>query len=683
MRSMAVDRTRAELQIHQAELEIQNEDLREAREQLSLANERYRSLFDLAPLGYLILDSEGRVRLANWTAVGLLGTPRRMLEGAFLSDLAHPDDAFSVQRHVLGAVSLRTKQCVEARFSGGMTILHLETIGVRGEGGRTEYRTALLDVTAQRQLDARLADREARLVAIVDHASEAIVTVDRFGFVEAFNSAAEELFGYRPAEIIGRPIDCILPGPHGERGEEHMHRYLRGRLLAPRGQQADGLRKDGTRIPVEVSLAELRRAGGGFVAILRDVRELDRLQRDLLRAQRTELVGNLCAGMVHDFNNVLNAVLVTTELALDDIGEADAVGRRLESLKGTVQIGSGLTRQMLEIARGRVAPIGAIRLDNTLARMIPLLRAMTGADVALQLTRGAPGLRVAAAPGHLEQVLMNLAANARDAMDGRGTLTIRTAQVEVGIEPATDPLPPGTYGRIDVTDTGCGMEARTAAHAFEPTFTTKGPGRGTGFGLASVRNVVSQLEGRVTFRTEPGRGTHFTIHLPAARGSRSLAKSVRGLARRLAMPASPPAQRSTFVQSEHSDDDTASTGTASQTVLLVEDHALTRSAMAEALTDAGYRVIEAATVHAAEEHVARADLIVADVSLPDRAGWELVGRARESRPDLPVLYVAGLSPVDDPPLQRALEADATACLVKPVSLDAFMQSVAQLTQRSA
>lgn len=664
-RRIPLERAQAELEIRQAELQIQNEDLREARKDLALARDRYRSLFDLAPLGYLILDSDGRVRMANWTAAGMLGMPRRTLQGSFLSNLAHPDDAFAVQRHILGAVSLGTKQVTEARFSGGMTFLRLETVTIRGEDGRPEYRTALMDVTRQRSLDARLADRDARLIAILDHASEAIVTVDRFGFVESFNAAAEELFGYRAPEVIGRHVDAILPGPYGERGEEHVHRYLRGRLLTPRGQQVEGMRKDGSCVPVEVSLAELHRAGGGFVAIVRDVRERDALQRDLLRAQRTELLGGLCAGMVHDFNNVLNAVMVTSELALDEIDNEGAVRERLEHLRNTVQVGSGLTRQMLEIARGRVVPLGAIYLDDAVARMLPLLRAIIGAEVRLEVTRGAPGLPVAAAPGHLEQLLMNLAANARDAMDGSGELTIRTTQLEVGIEAETGDLPPGTYALVEVADTGPGMDEATAARAFERMFTTKEPGQGTGLGLASVHDVVQQMGGRVTFDTEPGRGTRFTIYLPAVVGETVRARPIYTI--------SAPAAAGPELTAPKA-------GATKTTILLVEDHALTRAAMSEALTDAGYEVVEAATVHHAEEHAREADLIVADVTLPDREGWQLVAHVRESQPDIPVLYVAGLGPADDPALERALEAPATACLVKPLSLDAVLRTVARLSR---
>jgi len=387
-------------------------------------------------------------------------------------------------------------------------------------------------------------------------------------------------------------------------------------------------------------------------------RERRRLEEQLLQSQKMEAVGQLAAGLAHDFNNVLTAVLGSSELLLLDTPAGATTREEIEIIRDAATRAQDLIRQLLAFSARQVLKPVVLDLSALVDNVHKMLRRLIGEDIALTSTF-APGLgRVRADPGQMEQVLVNLAVNARDAMPAGGRLTLATANTDIEPPPpgagAGGPVPPGRYVMLQVTDTGSGMDAMTQARIFEPFFTTKARGRGTGLGLATVYGIVRQSGGHVAVESAPGAGTTFRIYLPRVEEALTAA----------APPQPPPA--------------TAGSGT----ILLVEDERLVRVLARKVLEQAGYRVLVAEggaqALELARGHNGVIDLLVTDVVMPEMSGREVMRRLLQERPAVRVLYMSGYS--DEAVAQHGVLDVGTSFIAKPFTPTTLAAKVREVLQ---
>jgi PAS domain S-box-containing protein len=481
----------------------------------------------------------------------------------------------------------------------------------------------------------------------VDASESAILGVSPDGTVVVWNAAAELLYGHRAEEIVGRSVTQLLPAGRGAELDELLACVAAGEPVAP--FELACVRKDGTPVDVSFSSAPLRSRNGaiGAAVTMRNVTAAARdLELERRHAQKLEGLASLAGGVAHDFNNLLTVILGCGSIALDPASPDDAREAVEEIVRAANRAGD-LTRQLLAFGRQEPAMKRRVDLNTTLHDLRPLLARVVPATVELDIVLD-PGLEpVLGDPSQVEQVVMNLVLNARDAVPHGGRLTIATRTVLLGEETARAHagLAAGSYSMLLVSDTGTGMDPETQAQAFEPFFTTKPPGAGTGLGLATVRRIVEQSNGRVTISSEVGVGTVCTVYLPCA-----------GLVEEV-------------IEQGNGGD--------GETILVVEDDDGLRRLATTVLRLNGYRAIGARDCHEAIEAVrTNADsikLVLSDVVMPSMSGPELVERLEGAGLRAPTVFMSG---------HRSDEIDwhghgttAGALLGKPFTPDMLLERV--------
>jgi PAS domain S-box-containing protein len=363
------------------------------------------------------------------------------------------------------------------------------------------------------------ADAEAKQGAILEAASDAIITMDSKLAIREFNPAAEKMFGYNRMDILGRHVDILLPPSSRGTTMEALTQYFATGHGPLSGKQFEliAVRSDGTEFPVELTLArvgtESTQAMTGFV---RDISERRQLEEQLRQSQKLEAIGRLAAGVAHDVNNVLMSIMGSVDLILMEAPEGDLLHTETNEIKLSVQRGASLTRQLLAFSRRQATQPKLFMLRDATTGLETMIRRLIGPEIDLQIAR-ASDVTVIADPAQIEQVLLNLCVNARDAMPQGGRLMVTVDEVELDDWAAGmigEEAKPGRYARLIVSDTGTGMNEATRAKLFEPFFTTKEQGKGTGLGLSIVYGIVKQSGGHITVASEPGRGATFLIYLP-------------------------------------------------------------------------------------------------------------------------------------------------------------------------
>ena len=491
-----------------------------------------------------------------------------------------------------------------------------------------QHRLAEADAREQAARDVAEAHR-ATLAAVVEHSDDAIIGATIDGRVTAWNGGAERLFGWTAAEVIGRP-GTVLADQAGAVDQRHILDRIRA---GERGvyYEAQRVHKDGSPLEVSLNVAPITNAAGtitGVSVVARDIRAAkeaaDRrraLEERTHQAQRMESLGKLAGGVAHDFNNILAIIVNYTEFAIEESSDP-AVREDLGHVRTAADRAMNLTRQLLTFTRGDTVQPQDVDLREAIAEVRAMLQRTIGADITLHAPAGREPLTVHADPGQLQQVLLNLAINARDAMPDGGTLVIEadTAELdgeELDIQPA---VPAGRYVRLVVSDTGDGMPPEVVEHIFEPFYTTKPRGKGTGLGLATVYGIVAEAGGAINVYSEPGVGTTFRVYLPMSGASAGEPAPVAVRA-----PAPPPGD--------------------GRTVLVVEDEAPLARVLTRILSGAGYHVLAAATGAEALTMVdcKNVDVLLTDVIMPEMSGPRLAEALHERCPGLPVVYMSGYS----------------------------------------
>ena len=501
----------------------------------------------------------------------------------------------------------------------------------------------------------RLARSERLFHDLFQSAPDATVIVDGQGVIRAASRQAERLFGYEPEELNGQPAEVLIPSAARSAYRELRKQFVEAPAPGFMGagpQNLFAVRKNGETFPVEISLSPLTTEADTIVAAVRDITARRQLEDQLRQVQKMEAVGRLAGGVAHDFNNILGVILGHSQILLSGMGADDPRRARVEQIRSASERAAGLTRQLLAFSRRQVFETRVLDLNEVIAAVNRMLERLIGEDVTLTFRPGEALGRVRADPTQIEQVLMNLAVNARDAMPDGGRLVIETANaamdddyVRVHAGAAS-----GRYVCIAVSDTGHGMTKEVHAHIFEPFFTTKAPGRGTGLGLATVYGIVKQSEGFIYVYSEPAHGTTFKIYLPA----------VEGQIEKAAEP--PPARRG------------------SETILLVEDEEGLRELIAELLAENGYHVLAAESpakaIETAEGYGGHIHLLLTDVVMPQMNGRELARRVKEGRPDMPVLYMSGYT--EDAIANRGVLEPGVSLISKPFTQESLARKLREL-----
>jgi PAS domain S-box-containing protein len=609
----------------------------------------FEQFLKFAPDAIVGVDPDGRITLVNAQAETLFGYERDELVGERVELLVperfrdqhstHRDGYFGDPRtRPMGAgLDLLGRRKDGSTFPAEISLSSIET----ADG--MIATAAIRDVS-----DAVRAQR--RFVQFLEFAPDAIVGVNPRGQIELVNAQTEALFGYGRHELVGQDIEMLVPERFRAKHPSHRDEYFADPRTRPMGAGLDlfGRRRDGSEFPAEISLSSIDSQDGLLgIAAIRDVTErleaerehklleaeLERARRDQARRERTALeeqlnqmrrldsVGQLAGGIAHDFNNLLGVILNSAAFVAEDLDDDSPIHEDVEEIRRSAQRAAALTRQLLIFSRRDVVHPQSLDLNDVVSELEKLLRRVLGEHLLLE-TRFEPGLwRVMADPGQVEQVLVNLAVNARDAMSGGGRLIIETANVELDDEYAEmyPPAVPGPHVRLVVSDTGVGMNPDVAGRAFQPFFTTKPKGEGTGLGLATVYGIVTDGGGNIQIYSEPGLGTTIKVQLPATTA-----------------PATTSMQCAQPVPPAHG-----------ETILVVEDEDSVRRVTHRILTKAGYEVLIAADGEEALDICARPDasidVLLTDVIMPGMLGPELARRAAELRPDLPVVFMSGYS----------------------------------------
>ncbi len=503
--------------------------------------------------------------------------------------------------------------------------------------GRLVRMVAIRDVTARKQAEEALRTSERQLRAVIDNSPIVFFAWDAEGRFLLSEGKGLAVLGLAPGQVVGQTVfevyrdypDVLVCARRALAGEA---------FSAP--VQIGPLRFDVWYSPVR----DPKGAVSGVIGVATDVTDKQVLEAQLRQAQKMEAVGRLAGGIAHDFNNLLTAILSYADFLLVSLGAEHPAREDAEEVRRAALKAADLTRQLLAFSRRQVLQPKLLDLNAIVGEIEKLLRRLIGEDVTLRTSlAGSLGV-VRADPSQIEQVIVNLAVNARDAMPGGGTLTLETANADAEEVRGhgTVKVEPGSYVRLRITDTGEGMDAGTRARLFEPFFTTKEQGRGTGLGLATVYGIVKQSGGYIWVDSERGRGTSFTLYLPRVDAAASAA-------------AQPAASRAAAAGEE--------------TILLVEDDQAVRDLCRRTLTGQGYRVLEAANgaeaLRVAAEHHGPLDLLLTDIVMPGMNGRELAEALAATRPDTLCLFVSGYT--EDSAVRHGAETSGLTFLQKPFS----------------
>jgi PAS domain S-box-containing protein len=506
------------------------------------------------------------------------------------------------------------------------------------------------DITDRKRAEKTLVETSETLRTLIDVSVLAIVALDVSGRVTVWNKAATRMFGWSAEEVLGQPLPTIPKDRHPE-FEEGRRRNRSGEEVVYETQRR---RKDGSLVDVLRSSARIADSDGlvlGTMAIFVDLTERKQLEEQLRQAVKMEGIGRLAGGIAHDFNNLLTVIGGRSYLLLSKLPADHAMRRDLLLIQQTGERAAALTRQLLAFSRKQTLSPAVLDLNDVVSGMKALLERVLGEDVALIMDLGPSPGYVTADRGQLEQVVLNLAVNARDAMLQGGQLTLATRQLDVDERYARQEvgLVPGPYEVLSISDTGVGMDAATIARIFEPFFTTKAVGKGTGLGLATAYGIIKQSEGHISVSSEPGNGTTFRIYLPRTGTAGSGSVVVEETATR----------RGTEV------------------VLLSEDDANLRALTRDILESEGYTVLESRDTEDALRIAAQRDttihLLLTDVVMPHMNGRALADAVKVVRPPVKVLYMSGYT--DDAIVHHGVLDPGTAFLQKPFTPAALARKV--------
>jgi two-component system, cell cycle sensor histidine kinase and response regulator CckA len=650
-----------------ADLELANHELIEAalaaekaRDAALVLEERYRLLFDSNPAPIWVFDEETlRFLAVNEATTVQYGYSAEEFLAMTIEQIRPPEDVPKLR----AALATITPELMHSR---GWRHLRKDGSEIQTESlshhiefaGRPAFIVLSMDVTERMAAEAALEESNTILGAVVDDSPLAIVIAAPDLTINRWNEAAEKQFGWTAEEAVGQSLFILIPEDRRQEFAEQRTRLEAGAVVT--NFETQRLRRDGTLRDVNISKCALRSGGelSGIVSIISDSTDRKRLEAQYRQAQKMEAVGQLAGGVAHDFNNLLTVIISYSQMLLSDIAEDSNARADVQEIKHAAERAALLTKQLLAFSRQQVLRPQILDLNLVIGGLEHMLRRLLREDISIVLTLDPELGAVAADPGQIEQIVMNLVVNARDAMPGGGRLSIETTNVSFDapyqVRATEAQLAAGAYIVIAVSDNGSGMSAQVQARIFEPFFTTKRMNEGTGLGLSTVYGIVKQSGGYITVYSEIGHGTTFKIYLPrvdAAADSASV-------------------------------DDIASMHSTSggETVLIVEDDDALRTVACRALRQCGYEVLVASDGAEALEHCSRHQgglhLVVTDMVMPEMSGIELAESIALRYPEIRVLLMSGYT--RDETARRGIASERYAFLEKPFTPSKLAARVREL-----
>jgi two-component system cell cycle sensor histidine kinase/response regulator CckA len=637
-----------------------------------MRDERNRlvDFLDEAPIGFYSVDGEGRFLFVNPTLAGWLGaTPAELVGGdARLHEfLAAPPSAGSAPCDPFGGRAGEAQRGEVVLKSRDGRVIHA-WIGqsVIGNGDELRTHSIVRDLTPEREWEAALRLSRERFQRFFANAPIGIALIDRFGRLEEANRALGELFGTTTQELIGQPLIGFVNDD--DRRELAVKLAAAADGSAPSGPIEVRLKgpRDKTTVLFLGRLDGIEGSDGGLMLHFIDVTEQKNLEIQFAQSQKMQAVGQLAGGVAHDFNNLLTAMIGFCDLLLMRFKPGDPSFADIMQIKQNANRAANLVRQLLAFSRQQTLQPRILDITDVLVELSHLLRRLIGENIELKVVHGRDLGLAKVDQGQLEQVIINLAVNARDAMPGGGTLTIRTANhVQSGaMRRGHETMPAGNYVLIEVADTGMGIPKENLARIFEPFFSTKEIGSGTGLGLSTVYGIVKQTGGFIFVESSKGSGAVFQIYLPRHQQSEAALAAAR---------------------SEAADGMAVKDLTGVGTVMLVEDEDPVRIFGARALRNKGYTVLEARSGEAALELMGntpeKIDLLITDVVMPRMDGPGLVREVRETHPDMKVIFISGYT---EDSFRQRLDSDSNIhFLPKPFSLKQLATKVKEVISGEA
>ncbi|MFI5235176.1 MAG: PAS domain S-box protein [Gemmatimonadales bacterium] len=632
-------------------------ELKAAREEQVLAEARFRALVENSSDAVIIAGPDQLVRYASPAISGILGLSPAEYVGRRAFALVHPDDAaqaLSLFREMVTRPGATVHREVRVRHADGRWRL-VDIIGAnRLNNPAIQGMVAhLRDITEQRQAEHERREADRRYRELAESAPLGVCQSTVEGRFIMLNHELARMLGYDDREELAQiRVTDLYADPAGR--DRAVTRLL------SENYRLDTIvtwkKKDGKPIRVQLNARAVTDSEGKirhFESFVTDVTERERLEAQFRQAQKMEAVGRLAGGVAHDFNNILTAILGGSDLALAELAADAPAALELVEIRRSAERAAALTRQLLTFSRQQVLTPRVLDLNALIGNTVAMVRRLIGEDVRLEVTQAEGIWAVRADPGELEQILMNLVVNARDAMPRGGQLTIETRNVELdGVYDAEQTaVQAGDYVLLAMTDTGTGMTEEVKARLFEPFFTTKELGLGTGLGLATVYGIVKQAGGHIWVYSELDHGTTFKVYLPRV----TEAVTVEHVARHTPVP------------------------TGDETILLVEDEEAVRRITRRILIERGYTVLEASSgdeaVRLAGAHPGPIHLLATDVVMPGISGRELAGRLQAARPKLTVLYLSGYA--DDAVVRHGILEATVNFLQKPFTMDGLSRKVRQ------
>ena len=613
----------------------------------------YQVVFDRNPTPMWVFDLDTHRFLAvNAAAVAEYGYPPEKFLTLTIRDVYGETDLARFD-HGLASDAQELYAGLWSHRRGDGTSLQVEIcsndLTFQGRRARLIHAT---NVTARLQANAARRESEQLLGAIVESSDDAIVSKTADGRILTWNPAAERMYGHTATDAIGASVLLIVPPEGHAELAANMETIRSGVRIAP--YETTRLHKDGHRLVAWVAISPIVNSSGvvvGMSSIARDITQRKAMEDQLRQAQKMEAMGSLAGGIAHDFNNLLTVIIGTAELAIAGLEPEHPVQSDLEDIRLAGRSATLLTSQLLTFSRKGIVQEAIVDLNDIVTRLDKILRRTIGEDVDYVVQQRADLWHLRADPGQLEQIVMNLVVNARDAMPEGGALTVDTDNVElddtfVAVNPGTSA---GAFIKLAVTDTGCGMTPDVRANVFIPFFTTKGPTNGTGLGLSTVSAIVQEAGGFITVRSEPGAGSTFTVYLP-----------------RVVVEAAPAAPYPVL-----------GVGTGTETILLVEDDNNIRVLGARGLRRHGYTVVlarhAADVMRVVEKYDGTIDLLLTDIVMPGANGRVLAEGLMQSISGLKVLYTSGYT--DSVATLQAIRASSADFIQKPYTPDSLARKV--------
>ena len=652
-----------ELLVHQIELEMQNEELRSAQQQLQTSQDRYFDLYDLAPTGYLTLDDRRLIKDCNLFAANMVGMSRSTLVKAPISQILLKKDQNIFYDNLKISLEFDVPQHFEMRLiraDASVFWALLQVIAMKAG----EYWLTMTDISRNKQIEAELQESESKFRSVFEQAAVGVARVGLDGAWLQVNHKLCAIVGYSQQILLTKTFQDIT---HPE--DLQMDQAAVNQLISNGNRvylaEKRYYNQTGKIIWVKVTTSivkDINNEPDYFIFIIEDItsqkfaaaKQLS-LTEQLHQAQKIEAIGNLVAGISHDFNNMLGVILGQAELTMNKLDSTNPLITHIEAITKAANHSAKITRQLLTFARKQTIEPKVLNLNESVSAMMDMLKRLIGECINVAWDPAQALWPVKVDPTQVDQILVNLCINARDAISGNGQISISTTNCNVDQKYAVTQvyaITPGDYVKLSVSDDGCGMDDTTLRHIFEPFFTTKALGEGTGLGLSFTFGAVKMNNGFINVLSEPGQGTTFDIYF----------------------------QRVKAVEDNKQKTTQTTLCQATETILLVEDEEMLLEIENAMLQNNGYTVLAASSGDLAEalfhEHLSKIDLLMTDVIMPKINGMELAVKLQTLCPNLKVLFMSGYP--EDVLGEQCNLAEGAYFLQKPFSMEALTTKVREV-----